>query len=457
MVDPPVPAQQLWANAYLRRPNGTWVYASDGTPVPGATDLLRSELHQVHHIAGQVFVPSHDPALDPDLQAWLHRRGLRDDIPGLGSGVLVPAEEWAEQDVWVGMHAPELHLWAVLTLRDVSQLAGYSESTLRVHRSRGVLVGPQRTVGRTPLWARPVIQRWLLDRETGPGTVASPLVAEPSPPEGALTDQRATEVVLGAVRAMFGCDDAEEIAAILVQTAHRLGGRIVEAEHADARAIPVNLALGRGEPLLAVPDPTRPRAGLHLHAHLPRLVEDARHAIARLDRRAGLAVDAAADAAVDALTGLPDRRAYDRLAGRLREGTVLVLVDLEELTAINDVRGRAAGDQVLRAFGAVLVDHTRVSEPVIRFGDDEFLVVFSGGDSAEVADGDVAAERFLERVRLAWRQRRPAPIDFAAGVAVVTTRVDAALEVAERSLSDDKRRRQTIRRGDPDEPEPCDP
>ena len=440
MSDPETPAAtpSVWANAYIRCPDGTWVYASDQTPVPGATDLTRSALHQVRHFDDQVFVPSQSLELDPTLRLWLESRGLQDEIVGLGRGVLVPVDEWAAKDTWVGMAAPELHLWAVMTLGEISELAGYSESTLRVQRSRGVLVGPQRTVGRTPLWARPVIERWVRARDASL-TDSDRLVFGPEP--RLLTEPRALELVLGAVRAMFGCEDPDEIVALLVQTAHRLGGWIVAASEADARAIPLNLSLGYGEPLLATPDPADPRATQHLQAHLPQLVEDARHAIARLGRGPGLAMNEQ----LDALTGLPDRSAYDRLAARLGSRAVLLLFDLEELSVVNDIRGRTVGDEVLRAFGAVLRDQSRVGEPVIRYGDDEFLVVFLDDDLA-------GAERFLGRVQLAWEQRRPLPIDFAAGVAAVTTRADAALESAERSLSADKLRRQTVRRGEPGEP-----
>lgn len=86
---------------------------------------------------------------------------------------------------------------------------------------------------------------------------------------------------------------------------------MVRARDAGGDAVPVDVSLGVWDPLLAVPDPETPQASRHLAAHLPRLVEDARHALERLERSGRLA----ADAEQDPLTGLLNRRAYQRPPG----------------------------------------------------------------------------------------------------------------------------------------------
>ena len=167
------PAKRVWANAYHRDADGIWRYASDGTPVPDAVDLTRSCVYQVQRVGDQVLIPTRTTVLDHDVKRWLARIGAREEPHGHSRVASVPAVEWDRIDTWVGMSAPELQLWAVLCLQDVSALTGYSPSTMRVYRSRGLLVGPQRTIARTPLWSRPVVERWSVAYATAAATAAA--------------------------------------------------------------------------------------------------------------------------------------------------------------------------------------------------------------------------------------------------------------------------------------------
>jgi diguanylate cyclase (GGDEF)-like protein len=245
---------------------------------------------------------------------------------------------------------------------------------------------------------------------------------EPAPvPE--LSEVQVHEIVIAAIRDIFTSEQPEEIQAVLLETVHRLGGTLARVREADEPALPIDLSLGVGETLLASPSPDVPNAAEQLRVQLPRLVEDAHHAIDRLERHGRLA----ADAEHDVLTGLLNRRAYERLAGRLRAGDVLVLIDLDDFKTVNDDHGHIAGDQVLRVFGSVLRDQMRITEHAVRLGGDEFLIVLE-------EPGEDGSELLLERLQVAWRRRRPLPVDFSAGVAAVTGRVDAAMEQADRAL-----------------------
>lgn len=87
-------------------------------------------------------------------------------------------------------------------------------------------------------------------------------------------------------------------------------------------------------------------------------------------------------AMVDPLTGLYNRRAGEqRLAAELarcsRKGDALtvLLLDLNKFKQINDTLGHAAGDLVLKEFGAALQKAIRGSDIAVRTGGDEFVVV----------------------------------------------------------------------------------
>jgi diguanylate cyclase (GGDEF)-like protein len=84
------------------------------------------------------------------------------------------------------------------------------------------------------------------------------------------------------------------------------------------------------------------------------------------------------EALTDALTGLANRRATERMISGLMEGKrkfCLVLLDLNRFKRINDTHGHTAGDQILRAFAHRLRGMVRDDELVGRWGGDEFVVV----------------------------------------------------------------------------------
>jgi diguanylate cyclase (GGDEF)-like protein len=102
-------------------------------------------------------------------------------------------------------------------------------------------------------------------------------------------------------------------------------------------------------------------------------------------RNSELAKRLAQEASHDVLTGLPNRRFYDRWARRLmarsqRSGKAFTLlaIDLDRFKEVNDTYGHGIGDEVLKEvairFGAVL----RGGEFLARLGGDEFVVLMEG-------------------------------------------------------------------------------
>ena len=90
----------------------------------------------------------------------------------------------------------------------------------------------------------------------------------------------------------------------------------------------------------------------------------------------------AARAEEDPLTGLANRRGFERelartlsYVQRYTATAALFYIDLDGFKAINDRRGHAAGDAVLRAVAATLVGHVRASDRVARLGGDELALM----------------------------------------------------------------------------------
>jgi diguanylate cyclase (GGDEF)-like protein len=118
------------------------------------------------------------------------------------------------------------------------------------------------------------------------------------------------------------------------------------------------------------------------------LVLLALHAVHRMARSAGEHERAAR---LDALTGLPNRRALhaavaERAAHRaLRPSErhiALLLLDIDRFRNVNDALGHAAGDGLLVEIGERLADAVPLHDLVVRLGGDEFAVLATRVDSA---------------------------------------------------------------------------
>ena len=142
----------------------------------------------------------------------------------------------------------------------------------------------------------------------------------------------------------------------------------------------------------------------------------------RLDRLAYL----------DALTGLPNRRALDdhlprEIARAERQNLPLTvaILDLDRFKSYNDQHGHPAGDRLLKRVAAGIAGSMRASDLAARYGGEEFALVMP---SCTVESGTAAIDRM--------RDAMPAGQTFSAGVATwdgletidaLLARADAAL------------------------------
>ncbi|WP_307719225.1 putative bifunctional diguanylate cyclase/phosphodiesterase [Pseudoduganella armeniaca] len=112
----------------------------------------------------------------------------------------------------------------------------------------------------------------------------------------------------------------------------------------------------------------------------------------------------------DVLTGLPNRRLLmDRLehmlasAQREQRCGAVIFIDLDHFKYINDARGHATGDSMLRKAAQRLTQLVRSDDTVARLGGDEFVVLLQNlGRDADAATH--AALAMAERIRDAIRK-----------------------------------------------------
>ncbi|MGI2259579.1 GGDEF domain-containing protein [Shewanella sp. GXUN23E] len=90
-------------------------------------------------------------------------------------------------------------------------------------------------------------------------------------------------------------------------------------------------------------------------------------------------------AMIDALTGLGNRRDFERTINqsicRSQRSTTplsLLILDLDNFKQLNDSQGHEVGDLVLTEFGLLLQSTIRTSDQAFRLGGDEFVILVEG-------------------------------------------------------------------------------
>ncbi|GEM44386.1 diguanylate cyclase [Deinococcus cellulosilyticus] len=101
------------------------------------------------------------------------------------------------------------------------------------------------------------------------------------------------------------------------------------------------------------------------------------------------------EALSDPLTGLLNRRQFEKDRARFSTGDAFLLLDLDHFKQVNDRHGHAMGDEVLRQLAALLKSSTRDNDRLYRMGGEEFLVVLRG---IETQQAITIAERIRETV-----------------------------------------------------------
>lgn len=114
----------------------------------------------------------------------------------------------------------------------------------------------------------------------------------------------------------------------------------------------------------------------------------------------------------DALTGLVNRREFER---RLQEATdsaltsdighALCYLDLDHFKVVNDTCGHTAGDNMLREIASLIKDTVRDSDTVGRIGGDEFALLLVGcplEKARQIADNVV---RSVNDFRFVWKDK----------------------------------------------------
>lgn len=152
---------------------------------------------------------------------------------------------------------------------------------------------------------------------------------------------------------------------------------------------------------------------------------------------------AVVDAETDALTGLLNRRGWDRAVAdaqqrlaRLGDPSVVVVADLDGLKTINDRSGHSEGDRYLVTAAEALRAAVRPHDLVARLGGDEFGILLMGFPGSCASD----------KVAGLGRQLAAAGVSASFGCSAVRVGGDfvTALALADAAMYADKRSRRPV-------------
>jgi len=146
----------------------------------------------------------------------------------------------------------------------------------------------------------------------------------------------------------------------------------------------------------------------------------------------------------DPLTGLLNRREFDRILGEERDRShrfghslALVLVDVDHFKSVNDTHGHPAGDAVLREIARRLADQIRTVDRVARYGGEEFALILLESDRATAHETARRVCAAVERDPIFAHETLPLHLTVSAGVAVFPDNAATAeglVEAADKAL-----------------------
>jgi diguanylate cyclase (GGDEF)-like protein len=146
----------------------------------------------------------------------------------------------------------------------------------------------------------------------------------------------------------------------------------------------------------------------------------------------------------DPLTGLYNRRYMEETLeiethrAERKETTIgVIMLDIDHFKAFNDGFGHAAGDELLRALGGLVLGHLRAGDIACRYGGEEFVLILP---EATADAAHARAEDLRQRVKtlnVQAGEKALGPVSISLGVAVFPLHAnsrDALLAAADACL-----------------------
>lgn len=188
-------------------------------------------------------------------------------------------------------------------------------------------------------------------------------------------------------------------------------------------------------------------ATMALLKHAYHVIDDVEQRLAEQEKRIRMLENIAAS---DPMTGLLNRRGFEdffqrdlsHLHRQNSDGSLLVLIDLDQFKPINDTYGHQAGDACLKMVADVLMKSVRKTDAVARFGGDEFALLLTHTNAEKACKKLAQLKKSLNKLFLDWEGKK---LHFGASMGEVfvtgADSYDDCYRQADKSLYADKQNR----------------
>lgn len=177
------------------------------------------------------------------------------------------------------------------------------------------------------------------------------------------------------------------------------------------------------------------------------LMEDAKREVDDAQAELRVAHDQLKRSALyDTLTDSLNRRAFAQGVGlEMARGTfgTVVIADLDNLKAVNDAHGHAAGDRLIRHCADLLRSALRPYDKLYRWGGDEFLLVIPSARGGDVALRLNALLGRADTIEVASGQRVQLAVSLGAADYTSAEQLDAAIQAADEDMYRNKQFRKS--------------
>ncbi|KAB2491525.1 diguanylate cyclase [Priestia endophytica] len=136
-------------------------------------------------------------------------------------------------------------------------------------------------------------------------------------------------------------------------------------------------------------------------------------------------------------------QAYEHLQNernRSREPYCLAVLDIDHFKKINDTHGHLVGDEILKAFARFLKEETRMNDIVVRFGGEEFIILFP---KTNIQEGYEVIDRLRGKFKeLSFEGKRTFFCTFSSGIVEVNNvnTLEYWLQLADNALYEVKKK-----------------
>ena len=144
-----------------------------------------------------------------------------------------------------------------------------------------------------------------------------------------------------------------------------------------------------------------------------------------------LATQLAYQASHDELTGLVNRREFERrlqhaIATADGKPRILCYLDLDQFKVVNDSCGHVAGDQLLRELAEMLASNTRREDTLARLGGDEFALLLNDCPMERAVDVMRMLRHLIDQYDFVWEGKRFRVSASAGMVELLADRIDVS-------------------------------